>query len=204
MRDNLIISISREYGSGGREIAETLAKELEIAYWDKMLIKRIAQESGLSGDIVEAHDEKPINRFLFNPNRFLSGTDTTLPITKEIYQTEISLLRKIADEGPCVVVGRRADVVLDENPGLIKVFVSAPLQSRIARVMDRNNLEEAPAKNLVAKTDKARANYQRDFTSRIWGAANSYDLCINSESLAVKEAVSVIVQYLNVTQKGCR
>lgn len=197
MQDNLTISVSREYGSGGREIAERLAEELGIAYYDKMLLARIARESGLSDDVIEAHDEKPIDRFLFSPNRFLSGTDTNLPIASEIYRTEIALIKSIADEGTCVIVGRCADSILAERTGLVSLFISAPLPNRIDRVMRRNNLDETAAKNRIVKTDKARANYHDYFSNRDWGTANFYDLCINSGRLNADGAVEVIKQYLH-------
>lgn len=198
MQDNLIISISREYGSGGREIAEKLSEELGYAYYDKMLLKRIAEESGFCDEVVEEHDEKPINRLMLNPNSFLSGMDPNLSISVELYKTEVSLLKKIADEGPCVIVGRCADYILADKPNLVSLFISAPLPNRIARVMRRNNLDEAAAKDRIAKTDKARSSYHDHFSDKEWGMSNSYDLCINSGKLDVDGAVAIIKQYLDV------
>ena len=113
MDQHLVFAISREYGSGGREIGERLASELGIAYYDKLLLKRIAEESGLSGDVVEDFDEKPMRPLLLNPNSFFCGTDIEHPVASRIYKTEVDILRSIANEGPCVIVGRCADYVLE-------------------------------------------------------------------------------------------
>ena len=127
MDQHLVFAISREYGSGGREIGERLASELGIAYYDKLLLKRIAEESGLSGDVVEDFDEKPMRPLLLNPNSFFCGTDIEHPVASRIYKTEVDILRSIANEGPCVIVGRCADYVLEGHPGLVSLFVSAPM-----------------------------------------------------------------------------
>lgn len=198
MGDNLIISISREYGSGGREIAEKLAAELDIAYYDRLLIAKIAQESGFSDDVIESYDEKPIDRFLLNPNRFLAGIDIGSPIASEVYKSEVSILNKAADEGPCVIVGRCADSVLAERPGLVRVFISAPLPDRLARVMRRNNIDEKTAKARIAKIDKARAGYHNHFSNRNWGDASLYDLCLDSERLDIAGSVELILEYLRI------
>lgn len=197
MKDNLVIAISREYGSGGREVGERLASKLGIAYYDKELINRIVQKSGLCDDVVEAHDEKLINRFLFTPNRFLTGSDLDQPIATQIHKAEIETIRSAADEGPCVIVGRSADSILSTYPGLVSIFISAPMSDRIARVMRRNDLNEADAKARIAKTDKDRAYYYRYFTDKKWGEASNYDLCINGGKLPViDDAVEVIAAYL--------
>ena len=122
MDQHLVFAISREYGSGGREIGERLASELGIAYYDKLLLKRIAEESGLSGDVVEDFDEKPMRPLLLNPNSFFCGTDIEHPVASRIYKTEVDILKSIADEGPCVIVGRCADYVLNGHPGFLQII----------------------------------------------------------------------------------
>lgn len=197
MSDNLIISISREYGSGGREIAEKLAAELGIAYYDKVLIARIAQECGFSDDVVENYDEKPIKRLLFNPNTFLTGMDGNMPVATEVHKKERSIIKEVAEESSCVIVGRCADSILADTPGLVTLFISAPLEDRIKRVMRRNDLDENDAKSRIAKVDRDRASYHNDFSSKSWGSANLYDLCIDSSRLSIEAAVTVITTYLN-------
>ena len=186
MDQHLVFAISREYGSGGREIGERLASELGIAYYDKLLLKRIAEESGLSGDVVEDFDEKPMRPLLLNPNSFFCGTDIEHPVASRIYKTEVDILRSIANEGPCVIVGRCADYVLEGH--------------RVARVMRRNNLSESDARSRIARVDKNRASYYRYFTDENWGQARNYDLCINSGNLDALGAVSVIKTFVEARQ----
>lgn len=197
MQNNLVVSISREYGSGGREIAEKLAARLNISYYDKKLIKRVAQESGFEYDVVENFDEKPLDRFLLNPNRFLSGMDTNLPVASEVYKAELSLLKRIVDESSCVIVGRRADSILADKPGLVSLFVSAPFEDRVNRVMKRNNIGKVEAKNRIFKMDKARASYHDDFSNKNWGDASTYDLCINSSKISIDGAVEALSVFLH-------
>ena len=182
MDQHLIFAISREYGSGGREIGEHLANELGIAYYDKLLLKRIAEESGLDGDVIADFDEKPLRPLLLNPNNFFCGTDIEHPVAARIYKAEVGILKSIADEGPCVIVGRCADYVLSK------------------RVMRRNNLSEQEARARIAKVDKARASYYRYFTDEQWGQASNYDLCLNSGQLDAQGAVSVIRAFVEAQQ----
>ena len=197
MDQHLVFAISREYGSGGREIGEHLASELGIAYYDKLLLKRIAEESGLDGDVIDDFDEKPLRPLLLNPNSFFGGTDIEHPVASRIYKTEVDILKAIADEGPCVIVGRCADYVLSSHPGLVSLFVSAPMEARVKRVMRRNDLSEREARARIAKVDKARASYYRYFTDENWGQAGNYDLCLNSGNLDAHGAVSVIRSFID-------
>ncbi|MEG0374496.1 MAG: cytidylate kinase-like family protein [Raoultibacter sp.] len=199
MKENLVVSISREYGSGGREIGEKLAAKLEVAYYDKELINRIVQKSGLCDEVVEAHDEKLLNRFLFTPNRFLTGSDLEQPIASKIHLAEVDTIRSAAKEGACVIVGRCADSILSEYPGLVSIFVSAPMPDRISRVMCRNNLNENEAKTRITKIDKSRETYYRYFTDKKWGEAKNYDLCVKGGTLSVDDLVDVIAEYLKRT-----
>ena len=197
MDQHLVIAISREYGSGGREIGERLAEELGIAYYDKLLLKRIAEESGLDGDVVADFDEKPLRPLLLNPNAFFCATDLEHPVASRIYRTEVDILRSIADESSCVIVGRCADYVLAGHPDLVSLFVSAPMEARVARVMRRNTLSESEARSRIARVDKNRASYNRYFTDENWGMARNYDLCINSGDLDATRAVSIVRCFLD-------
>ncbi len=202
MDQHLVFAISREYGSGGREIGEKLAEQLGIAYYDKLLLKRIAEESGLDGSIVEDFDEKPLRPLLLNPNSFFCGSDLEHPVASHIYKTEVDLLKSIADEGSCVIVGRCADYVLANHPGLVSLFVSAPMDARVQRVMRRNNLSESQARSRITRVDKARASYYRSFTDEHWGHAGNYDLCINSGGLDAEGAVAVIRSFMEQRERG--
>ncbi len=196
MDGHLVVAISREYGSGGREIGERLAQKMGIGYYDKLLLKRIAEESGLDGDVVKDFDEKPLRPLLLNPNAFFCGTDLEHPVASRVYKTEVGILKSLANEEPCVIVGRCADYVLADHRNLVSLFVSAPMEARVKRVMQRNGLSEADARTRIARVDKARASYYRYFTDGNWGMASNYDLCLNSGNLDVEGAVETIRCFL--------
>ena len=197
--NNVVISLSREYGSGGREIGEKLSARLGYSYYDKVLLKRLAERSGLADEVIESFDEKPFSRLLLNPNRFLSGSDG-YPLAQQIHTAEIDLVRSLTTEGPCVIVGRCVDSILAEHPGLVRLFVSAPMEDRVARVMRRNSLDEEQARARIARTDKERASYYRYFTDQKWGLASNYDLCVNSAMAGIEGTVEVIAQFLERRQ----
>lgn len=201
MDQHLVFAISREYGSGGREIGERLASELGIAYYDKLLLKRIAEESGLSGDVVEDFDEKPMRPLLLNPNSFFCGTDIEHPVASRIYKTEVDILRSIANEGPCVIrSGAAADYVLEGHPGLSACSSAAAHGSaRRARHAAQQPVRERRTRR-IARVDKNRASYYRYFTDENWGQARNYDLCINSGNLDALGAVSVIKTFVEARQ----
>ena len=164
-----------------------------------MLLKRLAERSGLADEVIESFDEKPFSRLLLNPNRFLSGSDG-YPLAQQIHTAEIDLVRSLTTEGPCVIVGRCVDSILAEHPGLVRLFVSAPMEDRVARVMRRNGLDEEQARARIARTDKERASYYRYFTDQKWGLASNYDLCINSAMASIDGTVDVIARFLESRQ----
>ncbi len=196
----LVITIAREYGSGGREIGETLAKRLGIAYYDKVLLGKIAEKSGMAHDVVEALDEKNPSFMFFNPSKFFAGSfGDTLP--GQIHTAEVELIRSLAQEKPCVMVGRCIDSLLDEHDNVVRLFVDAPLESRIKRVMARNDLNEQDAISRIRHIDKERANYYRYMSDRKWGYAPNYDLCLNSAAMGIEKSVDLIVSFLELSGK---
>lgn len=194
----MVITIGREYGSGGREIGEVLARRLGIAYYDKELLRKVSERSGLAAETVESFDERPLAFTFFNPNRFFAGTyDETVP--GQIHVTEVELVQALVAEGPCVMVGRCIDSMLEGRENVVRLFVSAPLPERIKRVMRRNNLSEEDALARIKRVDKERASYYRYMSDRKWGLASNYDLCINSASTGIEGAIDVIEGYLEAT-----
>ncbi len=197
MEAPLVITVSRQYGSGGREVAERLASDLGFAYYDKLLLARIAEESGMDADVIDRHDEKPMSSHFFNLGVF--GGDEH-PVSTHIRQTEVRILHEIAEEGPCVIVGRGADDILSDHPNLVRVFVSAPLEARVARVMRHNGLDDAEARARIARVDKQRAGYYRFHSDGEWGKAHAYDLCLNTGNVNVEGAVRVIRCFLDARE----
>lgn len=192
MDRHLVFAISREYGSGGREIGERLAEELGIAYYDKLLLKRIAEESGLDGDVVADFDEKPLRPLLLNPNSFFCGTDLEHPVASRIYRTEVDILRSIAEEGSCVIVGRCADFILQDRTDCLKVFVHADLKFRADRIVRVYGEREKSPEARLKEKDKRRAAYYRFYTDMNWGNAANYHIALDSGVIGIEKSAEII------------
>lgn len=197
---NTIITIGRQAGSGGREIGEKLAEYFGIKYFDKELLTRAAKESGYCEEMIKLHDEKPTNSFLYNlvMDTYSFGYNTStfvdMPISHKIFLAQFDTVKKIADEGPCVIVGRCADYALSEYDNVIKLFIYADEEDRVKRVMESYNLSEKESRERIAKTDKQRQSYYNYYSSKKWGKAESYDLCINSSLLGMEGTEKLIIQ----------
>lgn len=197
---NTIITIGRQAGSGGREIGEKLAQYFNIKYFDKELLTRAAKESGFCEEMIQLHDEKPTNSFLYNlvmdtySFGYNSSTFVDMPISHKIFLAQFDTVKKIAQEGPCVIVGRCADYALSEYDNVIKLFIYADEEDRIKRVMKTYGLSEKESRDRILKTDKQRQSYYNYYSSKKWGKAESYDLCINSSLLGIEGTEKLIIQ----------
>lgn len=197
-----IITIGRQYGSGGREIGSKLAEKLGIKFYDNELLDRAAKDSGICQELFENHDEKPSNSFLYSlvmdtySMGYASAALSGMPINHKVFLAQFNAIKEIAKEGPCVMVGRCADYALDEFPNLISTFIYADMDKRIRRIAEKYNLTDAKAKDAITKTDKQRASYYNYYTSKRWGDISSYDICINSGELGVDETVNLLIDYI--------
>lgn len=205
MMDNkMIITIGRQYGSAGLEIGKKLAEELGVNLYDKEMLKRAAKESGLCEELFETHDEKPTNSFLYSlvmdtySLGYSSSSYADMPINHKVFLAQFDAIKKIADEGPCVMVGRCADYALEDRKNVINVFIYADMDQRVRRIAQKYDLTDAKAKDIIVKTDKKRASYYNYYTNKDWGDAKGYDLCLNSGKLGVYGTVKVILEYLKV------
>ena len=192
-----IITIGRQFGSGGREIGEKLALKLGIPFCDKDLLKRAAKESGLCEEIFENFDEKPSSSFLYSlvmdPYSLgYSNNGYDLPLNHKVFLAAFDTIKKIADEGSCVIVGRCADYALQDYDNVLNVFVHAPLEDRIKRISAKYELSESKAKDMIYKKDKQRASYYNYYSSSKWADIKNYDLTINSSHLGIDQTVEVI------------
>lgn len=196
---NVIISIGRQFGSGGHEIGKKVAEQLGIPYYDKELITIAAKESGFSEQILEYHDEKPTNSFLYSlvMDTYAIGFHTgfnDMPLNHKIFLAQFEAIKNIAKKGSCVIIGRCADYALEEDPGLVSVFIHAPLDIRAKRVAEFEKITEEKAKDVVIKNDRKRANYYNYYTNKHWGDSQSYDIALNSHSLGYDQAVEIITK----------
>ena len=197
-----VITIGRQFGSGGREIGEKLSKAYGINYYDRELLARAAKESGFCEEILQNHDERPTNSFLYNlvidtySFGYNSSSFVDMPISQKVFLAQFDTIKKVADEGPCVIVGRCADYALDGRTNVINLFIYADEDFKIKRVMDIYDLDENKARDMINKKDKQRQSYYNYYTNRKWGKADTYDLCINSSVLGIDGSVKLIKQFV--------
>lgn len=197
MEKKVIITIGRQVGSGGRQIGKKLAEELGIAFYDKELINLASKESGICGEFFEKADEKTsgsllqafamgfsMNNAIFQNNDYLSN--------ESLFQIQSDVIRKVAAEKSCILVGRCADYILRDHPDCISIFISASMEDRVRQVMEYNQLTEKEAEEYIHKVDKSRASYYNYYTDKEWGAAASYDLCMNSSVFGIQGTTDFI------------
>ena len=201
MKKKIIVTIGRQFGSGGRIIGKKLAEELGIAFYDRELIHLASKESGISGEFFERSDEKKSSHIMkafalgFSVDNALFQYDNYLS-DESFFQIQADVIRKVADEGSCVIVGRCADYILRENLDCMNIFVSAAEEDRIAAVMKDKQIDEKAAKEIIRKADKSRASYYNYYTDKTWGASQSYDLCVNSSVFDIDRTVAFIRSFV--------
>jgi len=204
---NTIITIGRQFGSGGHEIGEKLATEFGIKCYDKELLTRAAQESGLCPEIFENHDEKPTSSFLYNlvmdtySFGYNSSTYVDMPISHKVFLAQFDAIKNIANEGACVIVGRCADYALADYKNCIHLFICADLDNRIALVSERFNLSPEKAKEMIIKKDKQRSSYYNYYSSKKWDSVDSYDMTIDSSILGIDGTVALLIQLVKDFEK---
>lgn len=207
----MIITIGRQYGSGGHEIGEKLAKKLNLPFYDNSLIDRVAKESGLSKDIINEHDEKPTSSFLYNlvmdPYSVSFGRGSTIndiPYGQKIFLAQFDTVKAIAEEGPCVIVGRCADYILKDRDDILSIFIYADKDFRIDRIKhEYADLSQNKINDLLDKKDRNRASYYNYYSDKKWGMATTYDLCINSSKFGIDMTTEMIAEYAsNYSQKS--
>lgn len=189
---NMIITIGRQYGSGGREIGEKLAEQLGFAYYDNLLLEKTAEESGLSKSIVERYDEQLADKWMHLS--FVGSADdvTHLPVPLRTVLSQFEAIRKIGQRESAVIVGRCADYVLHDQKNVLSVFIHSKLEHRILRVAARNSIGDAEARKRIRNTDKQRAAYYNYYTDQLWGAPENYSICIDSGRFDVDGAVELL------------
>ena len=190
-----IITIGRQFGSGGREIGIKLAESLNIPYYDKELLKRAAKESGLCEHLFDSFDEKPkslLYSLAMDPYSLSNFTSPYGGIEQDVFLATFNTVKKIAAEGPCVLIGRCADYALRDRDDCLRLFIYAPLAERAKRIASLRDLSPEKAKDAINKVDKQRASYYNYYTSKKWGAVASYDMCIDSSLLGVDKTVDLI------------
>lgn len=199
-----IITISRQYGSGGREIAQKLAKEFQVPFYDNELITQAAKESGFAESAFLKAEDKASNSLLYSIAMGISTYGNQdfgfagLSIDDRIFLAQADTIRKIASKGPCIIVGRCADYVLKEVPNVVNIFICADLEFRVQRAIQLYDLPKEKVAENVLKKDKRRANYYNYHSNEKWGRMGSYHMSIRSDFGGVDHAVSCIKAYVEV------
>lgn len=196
---NKIITISRQFGSGGGEIGKKLAEELNLPFYDKNIINIAAKDSGFSEDILEYSEEMPINSLLYSiaTGNGIGGIGLAgLPLGDKLFLAQFDAIKKIASEGPCVIIGRCADYVLNDLDNVINIFIHADFEKRRERIAKTHSLTDEEAKKKIDKVDKRRAAYYYHYTLEKWGTATRYDLCINSSALGIDGTTAAIKRFI--------
>lgn len=199
MAENLTVCIARQFGSGGREVGQSLAQKLGIAFYDKELIKAAAEKSGMVEEIVEKNDEKAVSGIFSAPiaetGKMASFADYMAFTPNDNIQHAVAeVIREAAEKGPCVIIGRCSDYILRGRPKTLSVFVHAPLETRIQRISRLHNLPEDEARQLIRKTDRSRANYYSFYTDRSWGDITNYNICIDTAKFGISGGVDILKQ----------
>lgn len=198
MKQKYIITIGRQLGSGGHEIGERLGQELSIPVYDKEIIKQAALNSGICEDVLEQFDEKPTNSLLYSLVMNTTYADkNSAPLETRAYSSQVQIIREAAQKGPCVIIGRSADYILKDMENVVRIFVLADRDIRISRTMERKQISQKQAQELIKKVDKSRASFYNFHTEQTWGNATNYDLSINSGRIGIEQSVKVILAYIN-------
>ena len=207
MMGNLVITIGRECGSAGRLIGQKLAADLGVKCYDKDLLTLAAKNSGLCEELFKTHDEKPTSSFLDSlvMDTYSLGYNTSaymdMPINHKIFLAQFDTIKKLAEEESCVIVGRCADYALADYPNTVSVFICGDEEDKIRHLMERHNVDEAKAKDIMIKTDKRRASYYNYYSSKRWGSCKSYDMCISSSAVGYDGAVDIIKEFAKKKQE---
>ncbi|MGM9970609.1 MAG: AAA family ATPase [Anaeroplasma sp.] len=186
-----VITVGREYGSGGRFIAKLLAEKLGISFYDSELLSKAAECSGMSEAVFKNYDEKK-DGFLGNG---LGVYSYDMTLSQKVFLAQFEAIKKIASEESCVIVGRCADYVLKDYPNVVNIFICAPMEQKVKRAIEYYGLSPQKAESQIIKKNKKRKSYYNFYTDNEWGKAANYDLCINSK-IGVDESVEAIISYV--------
>ena len=188
-----IITISREFGSGGRFIGEEVAKKLGIAYYDKNIIGQIAEKSGLSPEYIQENAELSPKKGLFA--YAFSGRDITGKSVEDmVYEAQRNIILELAEKEPCVIIGRNADYILEDRDDVLNVFIHGDMLEKIKRITGLYNVKEKEAVKMMADTDKRRRTNYNFYTDQNWGKASNYTLCLNSSQLGYDRCEMIIME----------
>ena len=199
-----IITISREFGSGGRSVGRLVAEKLGIPFYDKELVDQVALESGFAPKFVEEHGEHAPGKSLFSyafAPQGVPGIMNGMSTADFLWNIQCSVILQLAEKGPCVIVGRNADYILKDRDDVLHAYIHADKAFRADRIVRLyGESEKSPEARLAEKDKRRHVNYQH-YTGRVWGTAQNYDICLNSGNIGVEECAQIIVDLVLASRK---
>nr|WP_181995726.1 cytidylate kinase-like family protein [Clostridium sp. AM58-1XD] len=198
----LIISIGRQYGSGGSEVGAKLAEELGVNFYDKNILRMNSDESGIKESYFHLADEKAGNKLLYKiisgmiPEKKAPSFGADLVSADNLFRFQSEVIRKLAAEESCVIIGRCADYVLDGAEGLVRIFIYSDMESRIERIVRKGIAAKDDAPKMIKRMDRERRDYYRYYTGKDWSSAENYDIMINTAKLGIDGTIKAIKNYL--------
>ena len=196
----MIITIARQHGSAGREISQELGKRLNIRCFDKEIVDEAANDSSICRELINSFDEKRVSPFIVETTQY-PGMSHGLGLNIQVASAQFDVIKKLADKGDCIFVGRCADYILRERKDLLRVFINGDYEDKVQCIMKRQNVTEDVAKKKIKTVDKDRASYYRYFTDQVWGEATNYDLCVNSSKFGISGTVDIIANSISDVKK---
>lgn len=202
--EHVVVTIARQYGSGGKTVGKMLAKEMGIPWYSRDILKMASEESGINEQLFMQFDEKLKNSFFkrISPDIYtgelIPPESSDFVSAKNLFNYQAEVIKKLAKTESCVIIGRAADFVLKDYPNVVSVFVHGSEEFNLARAMEQNSMTEEEMKKFIARTDKYRADFYKHYTGREWTDARNYDLCLNSSKLGFEKCVEEIRAYINV------
>ena len=206
--DKIILTIGRQFGSGGREIGQKLSEALGIAYYDKELLSAAAKESGLCEEVFARADERASSGMSYAFSMGFSYMGILTPYNDilsndELFRIQSDAIRNIAEKESCILVGRCADYILRDNPACISFFIHNTMENRIQRLVEGLNITVEEAKEKISKIDKSRAAYYNYYTNKVWGMASSYNFSIDASVLGIDETVAFMKSFVEKKLEKC-
>ena len=189
LEKHTVITISREYGSGGRYIGRLVADKLGIKFYDRDLVEKLSEKTGLSTEYIENNEQKRGMLDALN-----SGCYYNLTNADELFVQESELINDLAKNESCVIIGRCSDFILKDNKDVINILVYSTMENKIERAVERYNLSKKEAEKEIKNIDKLRSNHYKHYTGKVWGENKNYDLCINSDTFGVEKAADMICE----------
>lgn len=205
--DNFVITIARGYGSGGRTIGKMLAERLGVHYYDRELMRLASDESGINEELFVKADEVLKKSLLYHIARKTYKGESIPPDSDDfvsndnLFHYQAKVIKELASQESCVIVGRCADYVLKDESNVIKIFIHAPFEECVETLKSMYSLSESEIKKKITSIDKHRAEYYKYYTGRDWENAANYDLCLNSSNLGFEKCVDIVIEYMKIRLK---